>query len=193
MKIFTYAAYDSEVSTLQYIADAVKFYTGRDAVALDRQPVNIVNDGYSVYYVDNIPIIDNRGISEELSERVRERIYVSVAHTGNYLVIALSDKYVGIDIELTAPRANFKRIATKIGEECESLEDFYKVWTRYEARVKARGVMAAYCKLYNVLGAVNISALPVNYYNVFPATVIATVGAGDVEFLPMESLYTAVE
>lgn len=192
MKIFTYAAYDDKVSTLQYIADAVKFYTGRDATALDGQPEAAINNSYGVYYIDKIPIIDNRGFSGAHSLPAREKIYVSAAHTGKYLVIALSDKYVGIDIEETVPRVNYQRIASKIGEECASLEDFYKVWTRYEARIKASGVMTAYCKLYNVLGAINIWALPVNYYNVYPTTVIAAVGAGDVEFLPMESIYAAV-
>lgn len=194
MKIFTYASYNPNVATVKYIADAAEFITGAKAIVLDSPPLKHV-DAIEVYYIDDVPIIDSRGITtgfkfnlSNLHER-NDRIYVSAAHTGRYLAIAFNDKPIGIDIECKKHRNNYARIAAKIGETCSNEDEFYKIWTRYEARFKARGTISAYCKAYNMLGAFDVDNLPIRYFDVFDDTVTAVAGVGSAEFTPMEIIY----
>lgn len=195
MKIFTYASYDPNVATVKYIADAVTFLTGAKAIVVESPPFKHVEGAIEVYYIDHVPIVDSRGITKEFKMSTSfltgrsDRIYVSAAHTERYLAIALSDQPIGIDIECKKHRDNYARIADKIGESCSNEDEFYQIWTRYEARIKARGTMSAYCKAYNVLGAFNVDTLPIQYYDVFDNTLMAVAGVGNAEFTPMEIIY----
>ena len=84
-----------------------------------------------------------------------ERLFVSISHSGEYVAAALSDKAVGIDIEIIKPIT--KRLLEKAlcGDELafvsggrglsdtitdkEVLSRFFEVWTAKEAYFKKQG------------------------------------------------------
>lgn len=71
----------------------------------------------------------------------------NISHSGDYVLAAFSDEEIGVDIEQlgeidTAAIADFLHpLETKFIEEATDSQDaFYKVWTRKEAYLKARGI-----------------------------------------------------
>lgn len=77
-------------------------------------------------YVDKKPILDDG--------------FVSASHSGEYSVIAYSDKEVGVDIERIRDISFARYFMGEIGKPYRSIEDFYTEWTFREARFKAYGV-----------------------------------------------------
>lgn len=65
-------------------------------------------------------------------------IYISISHSANCFVIALSEQCLGIDIEKLKPR-NYQAISNKLfkTKNIITLEQFYIAWTAYEALFKA--------------------------------------------------------
>ena len=61
--------------------------------------------------------------------------FFSISHSGNYIALAFSDYDCGIDIEQIKLR-NFEEISNRLGFKCNTLEDFYNEWTKYEAEYK---------------------------------------------------------
>ena len=59
----------------------------------------------------------------------------SLSHSGNFIAIAFSDSECGIDIEQIKNRP-FEDIANRMKLKCQTLEDFYYEWTKYEAEYK---------------------------------------------------------
>ena len=75
-------------------------------------------------------------------------IYFNLAHSGTWVVLAVSNKSVGIDIELIKPIAEIEEVMKvcfntieieAIKNSTNSLKSFYKFWTSKEAILKATG------------------------------------------------------
>ena len=64
----------------------------------------------------------------------REKFF-SLSHSGEYLVIGFSDNECGVDIEKIKPR-DYKAISERMNFGSNTLEDFYKDCTKYEAEYK---------------------------------------------------------
>ncbi len=68
-----------------------------------------------------------------------EQIFISISHTGKDIVIAISEKEVGVDIEQIKLR-DYQKIADKfLRKKVSSLDEFYCEWTKYEAKFKHGG------------------------------------------------------
>lgn len=76
-------------------------------------------------YLDKKPVLDDG--------------YVSASHSGEYSVIAYSDKEVGIDIEKIRDISFARYFMGEIGKPYGELGDFFHEWTYREARYKAYG------------------------------------------------------
>lgn len=72
----------------------------------------------------------------------------NLAHSGNWVVLAVSNKSVGIDIELVKPISDIEEVMKVCFDDSEieaisnsvnSLKSFYKFWTRKEAILKTTG------------------------------------------------------
>ena len=63
---------------------------------------------------------------------------ISIAHSGPYVLLALSDSLVGIDIEDSSKNKNFDSLAHRLGFSLTSNKrlSFYQNFTRYEADYK---------------------------------------------------------
>ena len=59
----------------------------------------------------------------------------SISHSEDYIALAFSDFDCGIDIEKIKTR-DFKKIAKRMNFKCETLEEFYFEWTKFEAEFK---------------------------------------------------------
>ena len=75
-------------------------------------------------------------------------IEFSVTHSGNYLLLAIGPEAVGIDIEFINKNFDFESLLTACfnADECSFINmgenrllNFYKLWTRKEALLKASG------------------------------------------------------
>lgn len=66
--------------------------------------------------------------------KTREK-YLSISHSGEYIALAFSDNDCGIDIEEIKER-DFQSISERMGFNCNSKEDFYYEWTKYESEYK---------------------------------------------------------
>ncbi len=73
-------------------------------------------------------------------------LYFNISHSKEYIVIAVSDKEIGVDIEhLTFNEKTADRICTK--EERKKVKtdlDFTKIWTKKEAYIKKIGMGLEY-------------------------------------------------
>ena len=65
-------------------------------------------------------------------------IYFSISHSGNLVVLAFDKNKIGIDAELLKDR-NYSKILKYFGifQTDISQEEFYKIWTVYEAEYKS--------------------------------------------------------
>ena len=87
--------------------------------------------------LNNLYDISNREIefvSGKPFLKTREK-YFSISHSGEYIVLAFSDRDCGIDIEEIKER-NFAAISKRMGFKSDSKEDFYCEWTKYESEYK---------------------------------------------------------
>ena len=88
----------------------------------------ILNEKYGVQdrileFIDGKPFLNTR------------KLYFSLSHSGDFVVIAISKNNCGVDIEKIKVR-DYKTISERMGFECASLKEFYKEWTKYEANFK---------------------------------------------------------
>ena len=79
-----------------------------------------------IEFVNKKPFLKNR------------KKYFSISHSKEYVVIAISDSDCGVDIEQIKKR-DYKSISKRMGFAIESLEFFYRNWTKYEAEYKLGG------------------------------------------------------
>lgn len=61
--------------------------------------------------------------------------YISLSHSKDYILIGISDFECGIDIEYMKPR-NYTKISKRMKFKCNTIEEFYFCWTKYEAKYK---------------------------------------------------------
>ncbi|MDQ1141184.1 4'-phosphopantetheinyl transferase family protein [Pedobacter agri] len=71
-------------------------------------------------------------------------INFNISHSGNYVVIAISNQSIGIDVEKIKSdfdHAELAKVCFTINErkQISDLQDFYTFWTRKEAILKASG------------------------------------------------------
>jgi len=87
-------------------------------------------------------------IFHEFRKPTVKGIEFNISHTGDYVLIAISPKAVGIDIEYLNEEFDFKSILditfskneiAFIGEKRVDPKNFYVMWTRKEALLKASG------------------------------------------------------
>ncbi len=81
-------------------------------------------DTYISYYGDGKPYV------------VDEDLYISISHTYRDIVIAISKKQVGIDIEYKKSR-HYESIAQNmLKKDVLDIDTFYREWTKHEAQFK---------------------------------------------------------
>ncbi len=84
----------------------------------------------------------DRFLGEEFSiqksgKLVSKKGYLSLAHSKNLVVLALSDAPVGVDVEYTLTKRNYRKICQFLHlGDCHDPKDFYKLFTMYEADYK---------------------------------------------------------
>ena len=76
-------------------------------------------------------------INEKPYLNTREK-YFSISHSGEYILIAISDYECGADIERIKLR-NYRAISEHMQFDALTLDDFYAEWTKYEAEYKLGG------------------------------------------------------
>lgn len=59
----------------------------------------------------------------------------SISHSGNYVAAVFDREDCGLDIEEIKPR-NLEAMSARYEKEFQTLEDFYRFWTKYEAEIK---------------------------------------------------------
>lgn len=87
-------------------------------------------------------IYENCGESPTLSETGKPLVskgYISLAHSGPYVVLIVSDTPVGIDIEDSSRQRPFKEISDRLHFPLTDQTDFYKHFTQYESDYKLGG------------------------------------------------------
>ena len=69
---------------------------------------------------------------------VVDKGYISLAHSGPYVLLAVGDSPVGIDIEDASKQKDFDRLAARLNFHLsgEKKRSFYEQFTRYEATYK---------------------------------------------------------
>ena len=61
--------------------------------------------------------------------------FFSISHSEELIVLAFSDFNCGVDVEKVKER-DFVSIAKRMDFSCDSLKEFYKEWTKFEAEYK---------------------------------------------------------
>jgi len=68
---------------------------------------------------------------------VSSKSYLSIAHSGDFVVLSISEEPVGVDIEKINSNRDFQKIAQRLEfNNVETAEDFYRAFTAYEADFK---------------------------------------------------------
>lgn len=111
MIIFTYRNYNGNSKALA--EKCLKHMLGRDA--------------YLSYYGNGKPYV------------VDENLFISISHTYKDIVVAISEKEVGIDIEYKKSR-HYQNVADRVlKKDVADIDEFYREWTRHEAQFKHGG------------------------------------------------------
>ena len=83
------------------------------------------------YGIENREIIFN-GKKPFLKSREK---FFSISHSNDFIALGFSNYDCGIDIEKIKLR-DFGEISKRMGFKCNTLEEFYNEWTKYEAEYK---------------------------------------------------------
>ena len=84
-----------------------------------------------VYKIENREIIFN---NKKPILKTGEKSF-SISHSEDFIALAFSDFDCGIDIERIKIR-DYEKISKRMNFKCNSLEQFYFEWTRFEAEYK---------------------------------------------------------
>ncbi|WP_338874061.1 4'-phosphopantetheinyl transferase superfamily protein [Spirosoma sp. SC4-14] len=90
-------------------------------------------------------------------------LHVNIAHAGEWVLLAVGKKNVGVDIEKISPDFPFEEILFQsfseterqnIGQDRDPRHRFYQLWTRKEALVKAtaKGIDDDFCRVPSLEG-----------------------------------------
>jgi len=105
--------------------------------------------------------------------------YFNISHSGDFVVAAVDDKPVGIDIEQVEHIDDYRRIAEKYFTEselayitkndCDNLGRFFEIWTAKESYIKCRGKgLSIPLKSFSIeINGGNIQAIPDDEQNQF--------------------------
>jgi len=86
----------------------------------------------SFYGIDDEIVIDGKRPHFKHNE-----IYFSISHSENIVAVVFDNCPVGIDVEFVKPRKLDKLIKRyNLDDKHQSLDDFYRWWTAYEAKYK---------------------------------------------------------
>ncbi len=81
--------------------------------------------------------LDNDFFSFESGKVVSDKLFVSLAHSHHFVVLAADDHPIGVDIEKIDESRDFQKIAMRMKfGTCQTAKDFCKKWTAYEADFK---------------------------------------------------------
>ena len=108
----------------------------------------------------------------------REDLKVSLSHSGEYLIIAISSEEVGVDIQ-EKKAVDFQAIATRYGFSAQTQDEFYAKFTLAEASAKHSGIgLAPALRHADLIDGKTYSFIP-NY-------TLSVVGKGEVIFNVVE-------
>lgn len=91
----------------------------------------VKNVAEKFYHVDDLEIV----IENDKPKFKSKEICFSISHSGNFIVAAFDKYECGLDIEEMKPR-DLSGLSKRYDKEFNSLEDFYRFWTEYEAEIK---------------------------------------------------------
>ncbi len=83
------------------------------------------------YQIENREVIF---IGKKPFLKTREKFF-SISHSNDFIALAFSNYDCGIDIEKIKLR-EFEEISKRMSFKCNTLEEFYNEWTKYEAEYK---------------------------------------------------------
>lgn len=93
------------------------------------------------FLVGRMLIYENLGYDFSINESgkiISKKSYLSLAHSHHKVVLALSEREVGIDVEYISKTRQTKDIANFLEfKDCQDNLDFYKNFTAYEADYKS--------------------------------------------------------
>jgi len=74
------------------------------------------------------------------------KYYFNLSHSGDYTVIVISDKEVGVDIQKITYKPNVmnKYFTDSEKKMCHNAKDFTKIWVKKESYVKCNGMGISY-------------------------------------------------
>lgn len=135
-------------------------YNGNSKALAERCLKQLLSkDTYISYYGNGKPYV------------VDEDLFVSISHTYKDIVVAVSKKEVGIDIEYKKSR-HYQNIADKmLKKEVLDIDEFYREWTKSEAQFKHGGEVGEYA-----------------FFDIFEDTQLTVFSEDtDYKFIPMET------
>lgn len=102
---------------------------------------------------------------------------ISLSHSGEQLVIALSSERVGVDIQ-EMKEVDYKKICTRYDIDATDLTDFYKKFTLAECRAKVlgTGLPQSLRQADGIIGKT---------YTFIKGYVLSVIGSGEVIILPL--------
>ena len=117
----------------------------------------------------------------KLLNPVQQALFISLSHSGDHVLLAISEQAVGIDIEHTGRRDKALGIAKKVFTaeqqqaldalpEAQRLRLFYRLWSEKEALVKARHGQTPLFQMISTsawpIGELNISSARFENYSI---------------------------
>lgn len=132
---FFHAAWEILSPAEQIKARAFRFDPDRQRYVLSHAALRrILSTSLSLPPRD-IPIQQNR-----LEKPSVPGVEFNLSHSGDFALVAVSEAApVGIDIEKIRTDLNLTELATRLFSPAERTTDFFRIWTRKEAYLKARG------------------------------------------------------
>ncbi len=137
MKIF-YLKKSEFLSSID--AETLKFFDdGRNYQSLDKKLEHLCGLFLIKFIAKNVYSIENLEIEIRNHKPFFKdnKIFFSISHSEDIVLVAVNTCEIGADVEYMQDR-NYLPIMKRYGYECEnpSLTDFYRFWTKHEAKIK---------------------------------------------------------